>query len=465
MCPVGCVVARPHPHAIDPNTPMPKRGQPWSEPGPGECSRDLPYAGWELVLRERVRAVRGDDAAVAAQWGVAGMLSDQWSDYGERYGEGGGGLVARWGSVDDPGRETTSEAGAQYEHERLTNLSRIADMKDALNAFSATVQSDPKFDPNRTNAAAASLIGLVAVATMQDDTTERRAAIDRFYAEQHWEWISVLGGAACRVLVNAIVRRGGSYEGTAELLSYAEIHDTEFGSYRHALWWAFYVSTNALGEGSPLAGLGSAEYEHALPSGINLSQDVPTIHPTRNRSSTARNEYQRTRKRDVWACIGAARIGGLWERRDPTEPDRPLMCEGGRRVTAWELELVKLCDVGTEVESATRQRGKSAQPDYDWRRLSIPEAVQRVQQLAREERDDPSWAGARHLRDEDARASLTKARRAITDALVAWDMIPPREPKRAEYAAPEDPERPPRHPKPVVKQARTHATWDAGVSL
>lgn len=474
-CPGGCApLARPHHHTLDASVPCPKRGGDWSEPGPGECERGLPLAGWERVLRDRVRSCAGTeqgDTAIAVEWGLGEMLTG-WGDYGERYGRAGGGLRAQWGEPDDDGREQQSQGGAEYEAARLENLLRMVEMTDALDAFAAAIVAVPtnhKTDKGKPSTALfacyiaaqherRAVTGYpygdpaMAIAAAQ----HHRDALDAFAREDHWEWLHTFGGAICRALVNAIVGRGGSYQGTNELLSYAEAHETAFGSYRASLWWAFYGPVKGLGEGSPMAGLGNAGYTHGLPGGILMQEEGISLHPSRNASAGARNVNAIHLDRDVWACIGSARIGGIWDRADPERPDAARLCGGGRAVTTWEMELVRLCDVGCEVAVSKGKR------DTDWRRLTVVEAVARVraEAVSREKSGQSTWGRARHLTAEEAKTALTRARRALTDALVAWRMIPLRTVEPRAKPVRVDTDGPPRQPTAVPRDQMAHATWD-----
>lgn len=459
FCPAGCAApARPHHHLLDTSVSMPKRAPGYSVPGFGDCDRELPYAGWELVLRERVKSTGGaaGDANTTALWGLVGMHDgNAWGDYDVAYGEAGGGLQTRWGKPDDAGRETTSEGGAAYEAERIENVVRIADMVNALDAFSTAVKADPSPGKRGHHALKPStcLVQCVVAAMREDhheiDAAEHRAkAIAAFMAEQRWEMLHEVGGTACKILVNAILARGGSYAGADEVLSYAEHHATSFGSYRAALWFAFYTPVRNIGDGSPLAGMGSAEYTHTLQRGVQLESGKLTANPTRNGRADARNVVSLHLDHDVWACIAAARIGGQWSRKDPDKPEAPRVCDGGRVLTAWERELVRLCDVGVEVAKGE-----------DWRRLAVVEAVARIRREASQRRDDAAWGTARHLSLDAAKVALSRARRALTDALVAWEMIPLRIATKKKQRE-EDPEGPPREAVRVSKAAQAHASWD-----
>lgn len=478
-CPEGCFVAPANRHYIDAHLPLPKRDGMYGQPGHGECPRELPYSGWELVLRDRVKsATPSDDAVVADSWGLLGMRTDAWGDYDDPMSPSSSRMALAWGMPGDDGHEDVSIAGAVLKDTHSDSLRRIAEMMNALDDFGAEVRADatlplPGQSARATSNHTSPLAACAGAATPQIDAASMAAAdaqqdahdiaLRMFWddVECRWTMIREVGGMLCKLLVNSIIARGGSYRGADEQLGYAELHETPFGSYRAALWFAFYTPIGNIGAGATMGSLGAAEYTHSLPSGVQAGGQM-SVHATRNGSSSARNVGLHHLDHDVWRALGAARVGGTWSPdTDPMRPDA-MVCAGGRPIKEWELLLLRLCDTGVEVE-----KGKDA------RRLAVTEAVDTIRKEAIENagrartlgHDATSWSEARHLTTDVAKRALRAARLAVTEVLIAWGLIPERPVQdrvHRERPAVDDGERP-RVPLAVPRAARAHNTWDMEV--
>ena len=243
-CASGCVLAAPPRGYLDGNVPIPQRTDEHSGAGPGDCERVLPLAGWELVLRDRLGGGHAA-SATAATWGLGAMLdASAWSGYDAPKSR----LAVQWGEPSDPGRETWSVEGARFESAKRADVARIVEMTDAIDAWGAAMRSNPavrKRTGHRVNESAALLVCAAANDSRMgrldhyQATSFQRAAINAYMREHVSELVHEVGAVVVKILVNAIVLRGGQYQGAYEAVSYDEPHTTPFGGYRAALAFNF----------------------------------------------------------------------------------------------------------------------------------------------------------------------------------------------------------------------------------
>lgn len=353
---------------------------------------DEPVCAWESAFDPEA------NAAMPEEWGLGG--ADTFARYH------GGGLALRFGR-EHRGEHVDGSDDITLEALRVESAERIVQMTAAIDTFGEAVQADPLITKGGTT------------------------------------WFIVFGGAMALLLVNAIVRRGGDYEGITDLAHLRVQRTTPFAGYRHALGAACgYAHPEATSNGrgaGPLAYASDNPFLHGLPGGILMQEDGMSVNPSRNGAS-ASTTSRYSGEDDVIACLAAARIGGLWSAvvyRDDGTVERPAVCsEVGafvRPLTATERKLLELVDVGAMVPVA---RGCK---ELEHRRLKVGEALTWLRGPTQRDR----YPDARHLLERDAKAMLGKARRAVREAMHAWRMIPEDEPRQREAKAP-DPDAPPR---------------------
>lgn len=506
-CRGGCPALPPPPRKhLDTSVLLPRRDPEYSAPGPGECARALPYAGWELVLRELL----GTDQHAADQagdWGHQNMLTSAWDDYGDPHttaGRGGSLLAVTWGKPDDKGEERYSAAGAALMAIRDGNAARRVEIDAAMRTFGKAVQEAPSprrgaagealipcvmgaaledwhRDPAASDAFDAALEGhshprahgrcqmRAALAAVVPEVRElaREMALTAFWSDAGCvsEMARTVGAALCIELHRCLVLRGGTFavttqdgrtEGIDEFLhQVGTVRTTPFSGMRHALsFWAGDHGSTQIGVSNPYASLGGAEAKYATRRGVVFGEMA--VHASRSSSGSARNVGTLQLLDDVTRCVAAARIGGTWAIPDPAKPEAKA-CVGGRELRKWEHDLMVYCLLGAEVEPR------------ESRRLTVVEAVDRIrtehaaaarnrQRGAAQEQTD-----GRHLTVEQAKAVMPKIRRAMLDALVAWDLIelrkdPPRKKRHEDAPAPQDIEQ------KAPAGAPAHAAWDVEVA-
>ena len=429
-----------------------------------------PRGGWEVARADMLNATY--DAMWGDPWGLDGMHHGvAW----DRYSAPASALQARWGSPDDDGRETLSTEGAALAQAHSDDARRVGEMSDVLREFAAAVTADDGLKLRGAPTREALALGPCVVAAMV--RAERPPQVTDAYATDlaaqgvglMWEdpacrsyLIREVGAAAIIELHKCIVARGGSFAGISDVLrQLGGPRETPFAGYRHAVaFWCGDHGSTTLGGGSPLAGLGGATALFNIPCGPRF--DEIAVKPTRNGGGSARNAGTWTMARDVEACVEAARVGGRWhadidEGEDATKATA-WFCTGGRPLAQWELALVQLCDFGTEV---TIKGGRGEKDQREWRKLAVVEAVDRVRELAAQRRTDAQWGPARHLTTQQGKDALRLARRAIQDALEAWEMVPAREPLQTKRGARSpDPDADQPRNVPVPREQRAANSWD-----
>lgn len=436
-----------------------------------------PRAGWEMAAAEALDATYermwGDPWAVAAFHDVAwDSYSGPVSRLQQRWGAPAWGRdreTGRQGWWEPQGREVMSEEGAKLARVHAANVQRIAEMSDALRAFGEAVQADTGIRLRGGTRTESPAMLPCVVAALPMVVPSRLASVGTTAIRAFWRddtcrsWmVREVGAAIVIELHRAIVQRGGSFEDISDMLRHlGGAREQPFAHYKHAVaFWCGDHGTTVLGwGGSSLAHAGGAEPTHGLPGGMRI--DEMAVSPSHASSGAARNVGVWTMVQDVTACIGAARAGGEWTPPDPDKADRAATCAGGRRLAPWELELVRLCDFGVEVASTKTKGGTGAASE--WRKLAVTEAVERVRAEAvagAGGTGDPAWGPARHLTTMAAKDALRAARRAIQDALEAWQLTPPRERAAARPLRPERDDAPPRHRPPVPARERAVNAWD-----
>ena len=206
------------------------------------------------------------------------------------------------------------------------------------------------------------------------------------------------------------------------------------------------------------ASLGGAEAKFGTRRGVVFGEMA--VHASRSSSGSARNVGTLHLVDDVTRCIAAVRLGGTWWTPDPKKPEAKA-CEGGRELRGWEHDMMVYCLLGAKVDA------------HESRRLTVVEAVERIRAehaaAARRGRGtvDPAETDGRHLTVDQAKVALPKIRRALVDALVAWDLIElrkdtPRKKRRedADAAAGAPPVATAEAP---LQGAPAHASWDVEV--
>jgi hypothetical protein len=307
-------------------------------------------------------------------------------------------IERRFGHEDHRGKHLQGADDFAIETAHQLAIERIDEMTKALDAYGQAVQRDPsvlKAGPS---------------------------------------WFRDFGGPACLVLVNAILARGGAYKGAVDFANIRPARTTPFAGYRHAVSYCWgdpeyqRVADHRDSLSSPMGRLSSNFYTTSLPQGMQF--DTVVAKPSRNGAALPRpDRYQG--EDDVGTCIRAARIGGEWQpvqyRADGTV-DTPARCKGGRPLTATELELLRLCDVGQAMPCPGDRN------ETEFRRLKVGEA------LACMRRCRADYPDARHMLEADAKALLKAARLAVREALLAWQAIPLEEPRKPRQgaAAPDD---------------------------
>ncbi len=313
-----------------------------------------------------------------------------------------GGLALRFGYYEETRGEFVPGSGdAEWEAIRTDNLNRIVEMTNALDEFGAVVLRDKSIKKTGTS------------------------------------WYREVGAAMAFVLFNAIVTRGGQYkDDNLEHVRLGLRRLTPFSGYRHALCTAVGLEnpdalSNGKGAGS-LAYVSDNKFTHSLPGGVLMQREGMAVNPSRNGANVSTTSKY-TGEDDALACITSARIGGLWA---PVEygPDgtvavdehgksKVARCDGGRALTAVELELLRLCDAGETIPIGKNKDEKET------RRLKVGEAIRWLKATDARRKNFPE---ARHLLERDARTMVSRARRAVIDAMVAWQMIPVtvREPRK-----------------------------------
>ena len=304
-----------------------------------------------------------------------------------------GGLALRYGYYEETRGEFVPGSGdAEWEAIRADNLKRIVEMTDALDEFGKVVLHDKSIKKTGTS------------------------------------WHREIGAAMAFVLFNSIVTRGGQYKTNSEQVRLGIRRATPFSGYRHALCTAVGLEnpeavSNGRGSGS-LAYVSDNTYTHGLPGGILFQGEGMSVNPSRNGASVnTTSKY--TGEDDALACIEAARIGGLWSRveygADGTVAlnehgcSKVARCDGGRLLTPVELELLRLCDAGESIPIGKNKDEKET------RRLKVGEAVKWLKATDARRKAFPE---ARHLLERDAKTMLSRARRAVIEAMQAWQMIP-----------------------------------------
>lgn len=434
-----------------------------------------PRAGWELARDGIVERVE------LGHWQLGAMDTESWYRFGET-----GQITRKWGAPDDMGDETMSIEGAALMQLHADDVRRIGEMSDALRAFGAAVSKDKDVGKRRQRTASAWLPCLLAhrlaehadeatspIATVDVIATQRAGSLATFWADPgcRSEMVFRLGAALCIEIHKAIVRRGGSFADIHDILrQFADVRETPFGGYQHAVaYWCGEHGSTLLGMGSTMSSLGGAMPKFALPGGVQLAdargRGGMSVHETKNGTSASRNAGTLDRALDVASCINAARIGGTWMRN--TDPNKAVgvVCSGGRKLTQWERRLVVLCDYGVEI---TIKADKDKPASKDWRKLTVTEAVDEVRRVAIERtrqvtqpQEVAEWAHARHLTTKDGKVALRAARRAIREALTAWGLIPARveedDPKGVEKRAKNSDAERIRNPQPIEPRRGSEA--------
>jgi hypothetical protein len=202
---------------------------------------------------------------------------------------------------------------------------------------------------------------------------------------------------------NALRRRGVERPGGTEQVNAGARRTTPFVGYRHALAVALHVSDP--GGTSPIPR--NALAEHSLPRGVVLDQMA--CRPTKSRGPAREVD---TGAGDVLAAIADARVGArsYWE-------EGRFRHAPGRALTAAELGLVRLVDVGELKDRATLSRkGRRTQVEtLALERLHPGVALSRL----REQGLPGLWRT-----EKEARIALTDARRAIKLVLEERGLVP-----------------------------------------
>jgi hypothetical protein len=338
-----------------------------------------PVPAWEAAIQSATASHTPEE------WGLENVAT--WTRY-----SGPSGLARRFGYYEETrGEFVPGTDDAAWDEIHQDNIRRIDEMTSAIDDFGAVVLADNAIKSTGTS------------------------------------WVREFGGAMAVLLCNAIVTRGGQYKGNDELVRTGIRRTTPFSGYRHALCTAVGLEnpesmSNGRGAGS-LAYVSDNTYTHGLPGGILMQTEGMSVNPSRN-GANANTTSRYTGEDDSAACVTSARIGGLWSAveygldgtvamKDGTA--KIARCDGGRALTAVEFELLRLCDAG---ETVPVGKGKK---DKETRKLKVSEALWWMK--ATEERR-ARLPEARHLMDRDAKTMLTRARRAVIEAMEAWQMIP-----------------------------------------
>ncbi len=198
-------------------------------------------------------------------------------------------------------------------------------------------------------------------------------------------------------------------ERTCRVCGGAKRRRASFAGHRAAIDKAFSVDQALLGVAPTFRT--SARATNSLPSGVRLDGRM-AVSPSRSGSSSARGEEALLRSLDARAAIEAARVGRMVSARG-------VVTDLGRPLSAVELDLVRLCDVGAPQRKAAR-RAKNGTMEPFFERMTIPEALERLRSMGHQ--GVPAT-------EREAKIMLKRARAAITSALLERGLIEPRQQK------------------------------------